>query len=243
MRSPIDIPRLRAPLVLAAAILLASCSPDAAPAAEDGDGALAVPDGSPAPSPAASASGASAARVVVGGVDLTGIGYDLGDPAAPIVIVELSDFGCPYCAQYARETFPSIHREYVETGKVFYKHVPFVMGMFPNGDRAARAAACAGEQGRFWPMHDGVYARQADWKRGGEPDAVLARLATDIGADIGRWSACYARGEHATTRLANEASERLGVRATPTFFIDGQLVEGALPLELMRQGLDGMLGG
>src|SRR5690625_6346899 len=81
------------------------------------------------------------------GVDLTGVGYDLGDPCAPISIVEFSDFGCHFCRQFATETFPTLEREYIETGKVRWKYIPFVLGIFPNGDRAAIAGVCAAQQG------------------------------------------------------------------------------------------------
>ncbi|HEY0970272.1 MAG TPA: thioredoxin domain-containing protein [Gemmatimonadales bacterium] len=236
---------VRALLAGAVLPLLFACAPDAAPAAErgadvgaTGESALAVapdfalesqPDGAPA-------------RVVLHGVDLTGVGYDRGDPDAPILMVEFSDFGCPYCAQHALETFPALASEFVGSGRVFYKHVPFVMGMFPNGDRAARAAACAGEQDRFWPMYDSVYAHQAAWKRGRDPDAMLTGLARNVVPDAARWSSCYAGGGHgARTRAANDAARSLGIRATPTFFVNGQMVEGALPLPVLRQGLNAML--
>lgn len=228
--------------------LLAACEPAATPsadAASPAGAATGLPATSAAPAAAVVAeSGAdgSPAHVELHGVDLTGVGHDLGDPRAPIVMVEFSDFGCPYCAQHATQTLPSLEREYIDTGKLFYKHVPFVMGMFPNGDRAARAAECAGEQDRFWPMHDSVYAHQGDWKRGNDPDAVLGRLARQVVPDGARWDACYdADRRGARTAAASERAARLGVRATPTFFIDGQLVEGALPLDVMRQGLDALL--
>lgn len=240
--------QLRAPvraLVAAAAAILAACGPDAAPAAQRPATVAAAPVSREAPGVLVvepRADGAPA-RVVLHGVDLTGVGYDVGDPRAPIMMVEFSDFGCPYCAQHARETFPALDEEFVESGKVFYKHVPFVMGMFPNGDRAARAAECAGEQERFWPMHDSVYAHQADWKRGGDADALLRGLAEQVVPDGARWASCYAADRQGDrTAAANAGARRLGVRATPTFFVNGQMVEGALPLPAMRQGLNAMLG-
>lgn len=240
--------QLRAPVRAlagaAAAALLAACGTDVAPAAQHSAVDTAAPTLAEAPNVLVvqpQADGAPA-RVVLHGVDLTGVGYDVGDPKAPIVMVEFSDFGCPYCAQHAREAFPALERDFIATGKVFYKHVPFVMGMFPNGDRAARAAECAGEQGRFWPMHDSVYARQADWKRGREPDAVLTAAARATVPDVPRWATCYVGdAQRARTQAANVGAQRLGVRATPTFFINGQLVEGALPLPVMRNGLNAML--
>ena len=245
------LPSACALLLAATTALLAACGPDAAPAAQRPAADAAAPAADPAP-PATSeapdvltveaAPDGAPTRVVVHGVDLTGVGHDRGDPRAPIVMVEFSDFGCPYCAQHARETFPALERDFIATGKVFYKHVPFVMGMFPNGDRAARAAECAGEQDRFWPMHDSVYARQADWKRGSDPDAVLTGLARQVVPDAARWLACQtADRQRARTDAANARARQLGVRATPSFFIDGQLVEGALPLPVMRQGLNALL--
>ena len=225
-------PLARATLLGAVIAALAACGADPAPAAQQ----------RPASSAPPSASGVADTRVVVGGTDLTSVGYDRGDPRAPIVMVDLSDFGCGYCARHALETLPALEREYIATGKVFYKYVPFVMGMFPNGELAARAAECAGEQDRFWPMHDSVYARQRDWKRGSDPNGVFTRLAQQVVPDPRRWAACYASDRRAArTKAANEAASRLGVRATPTFFVNGQMVEGALPLDVLRGGLSTML--
>lgn len=243
--SPFPLPAGRRTLLRAATLavmILAACTPNDAPAADQSSAAGVAPAGV-VPAGGALAGGAPAGhRVVVQGVDVTTVGHDIGDPDAPIVIVEMSDFGCPYCARHALETLPALEREFVATGKVFYKHVPFVMGMFPNGDRAARAAECAGEQDRFWPMHDSVYVHQREWKKGSDADGLLASLARKVVPDGAKWAACYAAGrQDGRTTAANAAAARLGVRATPTFFINGQLVEGALPLDVMRSGLNSML--
>ncbi|HEU5175191.1 MAG TPA: DsbA family protein [Gemmatimonadaceae bacterium] len=181
-------------------------------------------------------------RVVLGKVDLTEIGYDKGDPKAPITVVNFSDFGCPYCAQFSLQTYPALEREYVNTGKVYFKYVPFVMGMFPNGDKAARASECAGDQGRFWQMHDRIYEAQRTWKQTRDPWPGLAGLAEAEGLDMKEFNRCVA--DHRTeprTRRASRAAEDLGVRATPSFAINGRAVEGALPLEEFRRILDAML--
>lgn len=177
-------------------------------------------------------------RVLVNGIDLTGIGYDVGNPMAPIVLVNFSDFGCPYCGTFARQTYPSLDKEFVRTGKVFFKYVPFVMGMFPNGAEAARAAECAADQGRFWPMHDALYGAQAEWKSTRSPEPLFQRHAAAIGLDTAVFSACYAdRRTDQRTDRANDRATRLGIRATPTFFVNDQQIEGALPLEVFRQVL------
>lgn len=69
---------------------------------------------------------------MLGSTDLTGIGYDRGSVTAPVVIIDFSDFGCPYCGQFSLETYPALEREYVTTGKVLFKYVPFLVGMFPH---------------------------------------------------------------------------------------------------------------
>lgn len=189
---------------------------------------------------AASESSVPAPRhISVQGIDLTGVGYDLGSPAAPVVVVEFSDFGCPFCGAFARETFPSLDAEYVRTGKVYFKYVPFVMGMFPNGDQASRAGECAADQGGFWPMYERLYAGQNDWKRTTDPGPIFQRYAAANGLTAARFRSCYdGPGLHPRTLVANDAAGRLSIRATPTFFIDGHMLEGALPLPQFRQVLD-----
>lgn len=188
------------------------------------------------------ASPATQRRVVLGDVDLTGIGYDRGSPSAPVVMIDFSDFGCPFCAQFTHETFPVIEREYIRTGKVFFKYVPFVVGMFPHAAEASRAVECAGEQGRFWEAADQVYATQREWKQSADPRATLAAAAHSAGADAAKFSRCYDdRHTDARTRRATDAANTLGVRVTPSFVVDGRPIEGALPVAEFRKILDAAL--
>lgn len=174
-------------------------------------------------------------RVVVQGTDLTGIGYDVGSPDAKVVVVNFSDFGCPFCGTFARETYPALEREFVQPGKVFFKYVPFVMGMFPNAREASRAAECAADQGKFWQMHDRLYAGQQAWKRTFAPEEVFRRNAAEVRLDVSRFNACYAsQRTDSRTADATRRAEQLSVRATPSFFVNGRLIEGALPLEQFR---------
>lgn len=221
------------------ALSLLACAPDAP--AEGRDVAnSAEPRSAATASPAAAGPSAerSPRRVTLAGVDLTGIGYDKGSPDAPIVIVDFSDFGCPYCGSHARQTLPELEREFIATGKVFYKYVPFVMGMFPNGDAAARAAECAAEQGRFWPMHDRLYEAQQEWKRSADPSTLFVGHARALGLEEGSYAACLADGRtNARTARASDVAKQLGIRATPTFAVDGEAIEGALPLNEFQRVL------
>lgn len=227
-------------LVAASVVNVAACSD--ATAQRAGQTVPAVPMAgaavSTAPSPGAHTETTPAAqpstprRVVVNGIDLSGIGYDVGNPKAPVVLVNFSDFGCSFCGTFARETYPTLAKEFVQTGKVFFKYVPFVMGMFPNAPEATRAAECAAEQGKFWPMHDRLYATQRTWKRSRASHALFQQEAMALDLDPARFSACYI-GLRTDTRTgaASSRAKRLGIRTTPSFFINGQLVEGALPLD------------
>lgn len=180
----------------------------------------------------------SSRRVVLNGIDLTGVGYDKGDPAAPIVMIDFSDFGCPYCGNHSRQTLPELDREFISTGKVFYKYVPLVMGSFPNGDTGAQAAECAAEEGKFWPMHDRLYEGQTEWRKNDNPTPVYQRYARELGLDATRFAACLADGRtDGRTKRASAVAQRLGIRATPTFTIDGEGIEGALPLDIFQEFL------
>lgn len=167
-----------------------------------------------------------------------GPGYVRGDANAPVTVVEFSDFGCPYCAQFATQTYPALHQEFVATGKVRWIYVPFVLGMFPNGDQAALAAECAAESGEpaFWKMHDALYETQKTWKSTRAPDRHFRTLAAQSGVDLGEFANCYATARPAPRiQASNNLSRMAGVRATPSFVVKGQLVEGALPLSAFRQ--------
>ena len=181
-------------------------------------------------------------RVMLGGVDLTGVGYDRGSPTAPVVMIDLSDFACPYCGEFSLTTYPAIEREYVKTGKVFFKYVPFVVGSFPHSAEATRVVECAAEQGAFWPMVTHVYAGQGQWRRSGDAYAVLSGIAGAAGLDTARIGSCYASGRtDVRTAKASGIASDLGVRVTPSFIVNERPVQGALPIEEFRKVIDAAL--
>lgn len=217
-----DVPRIAAPVLLAAAIALSFPRAQAPRPIE-------LPAGEPpAPSLADVRSGLGRALAP------DSPGYDRGATQAAVTVLEFTDFGCPYCARFAGETYPSLAREFVTTGAVRWKVVPFVLGMFANGGDAARAADCAGRQGRvaFSRMHDRLFERQEEWKSASDPTAVLRSYAGATGLAMTAFASCYASDASAARlREANGLADRLGVRATPTFFVNGRRVEGALPVD------------
>ena len=175
-------------------------------------------------------------------VDVATLGYNSGDPDAPVRVLELSDYGCGFCRQFHLETFPTLLSEFIESGKVEWKFMPFVTGQFDNSLAATEAAECALLQSSevFDRLNERLWTDQADWKRSGEPEAVVRTMAADAGADLGELDACLADHRQmdriaAATSLARQA----GVRGTPTFFIFGfQPIQGALPTEAFVEILD-----
>jgi len=174
-------------------------------------------------------------------VPLSELYHELPAPGAKVTVVEFSDFGCPYCGRFSLETFPQLRKEYVETGKVRWRFVPFSLGIFPNGAEAMQAATCVAEQGEdaFWKMHDILFATQAEWKGSRAPRELFRGYARKVGADIAAFDACYA-GRRAEDRVAaaTALAHRSGVRSTPSFFVGGTLIQGALPIEQFRLVLD-----
>ena len=176
------------------------------------------------------------------GQKLDEVNYAQGDAAAPVVVVELLDFGCSACANFALETFPGIRDRYVNTGQVHWQVVPFVLGAFRHSKEAARAAVCADEQGAFWQMHDLLFA-QRGWSQSRNPTKPLAALAAELELDGEAFDSCY-HSDEAKDRVERQtrAARRSRVRGTPTFLIDGEMVVGAPDAEQFNQLLDESLG-
>jgi protein-disulfide isomerase len=169
-----------------------------------------------------------------------------GNKNAPLAIVEFSDFQCSYCLSYVTDTFPQIDKNYIKTGKVkyFFRNLPLTGG-HPNAFRAAEAARCAAEQGKFWEAHDRFFANQDALNPNDWPQHAEA-----LKLDTAKFDQCLTSGKHdeEINKDLDEA-ERLGINGTPAFLIgvmspDGQRVSvrkvmmGAESYENFKQALD-----
>lgn len=183
---------------------------------------------------------ASAASAQGGGaVPNFGVGHQKGSAAARTHIMEFVDFGCSYCAKFAAETFVKIDSAYIKGGTVKWTLIPYVTGMFRNSREVTVAAECAAEQGKFWEMHDLLYAKQKEWKASRQISATVNSYVTQLKLDKAAFARCsmnpgIARRVDLQTRMAAQR----GVRATPTFFVNGQMVEGAVPWADFKSYLD-----
>ena len=156
-------------------------------------------------------------------VDLT---KSKGLARAAVQIIEFSDFECPAC-RAAQQALSELTRLYPEKVRIIFQHFPL------EGHRwsplAHQAAECAAEQNRFWPYHDRLYAEQATWSVAGtNPLENFLRYAKEAGMDLDRFSLCLGEGHYAQQRIRQEKATGvgLGVRSTPSFFVNGKMVVG-----------------
>jgi protein-disulfide isomerase len=167
----------------------------------------------------------------------------LGSEDAPVVIVEFSDFQCPFCKRFHQQTLPLIISEYVEAGKVRFVFRDFPLTrIHPQAEPAAQAAECADEQGKFWEMHDLLFERQTEWSGNPQARAIFESYARELELDEPEFSACLEAGRYAEEiRKDLQDGVRYGVSGTPAFFINGVKLEGAWPfgkfIELIEAAL------
>jgi protein-disulfide isomerase len=171
-----------------------------------------------------------------GGISLAGIGHDIGRPTGRVFIVEFGDFGCSYCAKFNAETYPKIDSAYIKAGLVRWKMVPFVTGMFRNSREVAEASECAAEQGAFWKMHDLLYLKRKEWMASADIRSLIAKFAVQLNLDRAAFGRCSMNPEIKRRIMRHDAiAQQLGIRGTPTFFVNGRVVPGAIPFDLFSQ--------
>lgn len=171
----------------------------------------------------------------------------LGRPDAPVTLVEFSDYQCPFCQRFFATTLPALKKDYIDTGKVRYVFRDFPLDQIhPQARKAAEAAHCAGEQGKYWEMHDVLFGNQQAL----EPPK-LSEHARTLGLDGGRFDECLTSGKHAA-RVSQGLTDGLatGVQGTPGFVVaktrpgdtvEGTLVVGAQPVDVFRRLIDQLL--
>ncbi|NQW02964.1 MAG: thioredoxin domain-containing protein [Acidobacteria bacterium] len=169
-----------------------------------------------------------------------------GNLNAKVAVIEFSDFQCPFCASFAQATFPALESQYVATGKVLwaFKHLPLDQ-IHPSARRAAEAAECGGQEGKFWEMHDQLFLNP----RRLEP-ADLSRYASTVGLNAEQFDRCIA-GEASAAVMADVVeATRLRLSGTPAFFLGTvesgrvtvtEMLSGAKSLQAFQSVIDGLL--
>lgn len=160
----------------------------------------------------------------------------IGDPTAPVVMVEYSDFACPFCGRFWRETLPSIKRDYIDKGKVRLVYKDFTV---VGGERAAEAAHCAQEQGKFWEYHDLLFERQAEDRDNWSDPNIHRAYAKELGLDENALVSCFeSRRYQEKVAASTQEAMKNGGQGTPYFFINGKPVFGAQPYSAFQTVID-----
>ena len=171
-----------------------------------------------------------------------------GSQAARVALVEYSDFECPYCGGFARDTLPKIDQRYLASGKVLFVFRHITPPTHKRAGPTAAAAICAGRQGKFWQMHDRLFGDQTKLD-----DESLAVHADSLGLDVPAFSSCLGSRETADIVARDNAdARRLRIAGTPSFFIgivqpDGRIkatrsLRGAVPMVELQKALEAELG-
>jgi protein-disulfide isomerase len=175
--------------------------------------------------------------------DSDGVKADLariqGSSSAPVWVIEVSDFQCPFCKQWHDETYQKLRDEFVKTGKIRLAYINFPLNQHVNAWPAAEAAMCAGAQGKFWEMHDALFINQKKWEQLTSPAPFFDSLARATGLNVPQWQQCLKSGKMRPWIQADyDRAQAAGAASTPTFIIGDKMLTGAQPIENFRSAID-----
>lgn len=196
---------------------------------------------------AASAESAQEGSVVPTDVQVAGERADKGrlkgSDDAPVRIVEISDFQCPFCRQFHDETLRQIDSAYIETGKVSYLWVSYANPGHSQAFTSSEAAFCAGAVGKFWPMHDLLFERQEEWSGSPDPYSSFMSYAEELNIDSESFGSCVRNSLLASLLLRDYMSvSRAGISSTPYFILaDSVAIRGAADFATFQRAIDTLL--
>lgn len=163
----------------------------------------------------------------------------IGSENAPVVIIEFSDYQCPFCQRFYKQTEKRLLEEYRGKIKLVYRDFPLEQ-IHPLALNASVAANCAGEQGKYWELHDLLFENVQEWSKTGN----FTKYAMELGLDVDKFEACLSNKSMVDeVRKDLQDGLKAGVTGTPTFFINGIPVTGAQPYEVFKQIIDQELAG
>lgn len=156
----------------------------------------------------------------------------LGDKNAKVVMIEFSDYQCPFCRTWWKDTFNQLKKEYIDTGKVFFVYRDFPLSFHPMAEPSAQASECANDQGKYWEFHDKLFGEQEKLGQGTVTftNQDIKNWASQIGLNSAKFNQCLDSGKY-KDEVAGDVSDgtAAGVSGTPSFFINGRLIVGAQP--------------
>ena len=162
-------------------------------------------------------------------------GHVMGSESAPVEIVEYADFQCPACSRFAIVTGPDVKRRIVDEGLARWRFRDFPLDQHQHAVPAHHAAACAGEQGKFWPMHDQLFFYQNEWAVDRRPYRRFEDYAEAVAVDMGQYRECMEEGRYlAQIEASKQQGIEAGVGSTPSFIIGGRMYAGVLAYDSIK---------
>lgn len=156
-----------------------------------------------------------------------------GPEDAPIVMVEFSEYECPFCKRYVDEAYSQIMDKYGDKIRYYFRDFP--LSFHPHAQQNAEAARCAGEQGDYFGYHDLLFANRDEWVSQTDATKTLVGYARELGLNAGQFESCLTSGKY-TQAVKDDFTfgQSVGVSGTPAFFINGQFVSGAQPFSVFQ---------
>ena len=182
------------------------------------------------------------ANVTIQPSDTAGFrGYLKGSDSAPVEITEYADYQCPFCQTFATLQMPTIDERLIKTGRLRWRYRDFPLQQHQFSRLAAHSAACADEQGKFWPQHEHIYEGQSEWSAARDAAGIFRRYAGEVGLDLGKYDACMSAGKYAGRIQASyDEGTRAGVSSTPTLLIGGRLYQGRFDSDAITRLVDSL---
>jgi protein-disulfide isomerase len=182
------------------------------------------------------------ANVTVQPSDTAGFrGYLKGSDSAPVEITEYADYQCPFCQTFATLQMPTIEERLIKTGRLRWRYRDFPLQQHPYSRLAAHSAACADEQGKYWPQHERIYQGQSEWASSSGAAGIFRRYAGEAGLDLDRYDACMKSGKYAGRIQASyDEGVRAGVTSTPTLLVGGRLYQGRFDSDAIARLVDSL---
>lgn len=164
-----------------------------------------------------------------------------GSPNATVIIDAYEDYLCPFCRRFFENTEASLIATYGDRIRFVFHDWPNEQA-HPFATKASEAARCAGDQGKYWEMHDLLYGRQGEWGYKSDSPAYFKRYGAELGLDMAKFDACLDGGARYGDVLRDlDAARQKGVAGTPTFLVNGQRIVGAQPFNVFASAIDSAL--
>ena len=164
--------------------------------------------------------------------------FTIGNPSAKVVVVEYGDFQCPFCGRFFETTETQLRETYIKQGKAVFVWRDFAF-LGEESIRASEAARCAGEQGKFWEYHDKLFSSQNGENQGAFNDAKLKQFASALGLKTTAFASCFDSNKYRASVLKDtEEGKVVGVSGTPTTFVNGEIVHGAVVYDTFKNMIE-----